>query len=151
MKCHKRVEPQFFCPTDDFQGQQIQSIHSQWCLECIGRMIQKYPCSECLELLKRDQFDDAEFRKGMKRECKECSDGPPSGLRDSDFLFKKRFECWQCSKEMNESKQYTCKSCQRPTYCGRSCQKKHWLQHRDQCQKQTQIAKRLGLLKDLKK
>ena len=147
MRCYKHVDPKFFCPTEDIQGQHIQSMNSQWCLECVGKMIRKYPCSECLELLSRNEFDDNEFMKGMERECKNCANGPPKGLRDSDLLFLRKYECWHCSKNMDDTKKYTCAQCQRPTYCSKSCQKKDWITHREKCAQQSEIAKRMGFLK----
>eukprot|EP01084_Bolivina_argentea_P266683 452419_1 len=146
-RCHQMVEPEFFCPVEHRQARHIQEKNSQWCLECIGKTINKYACAECFDFFPKSGFFANEFMKGRKRECKKCSSGPAPGLRDSNLLFKKSFECWNCKKKMTDNKKYTCKKCQRPTYCSKSCQKVYWIKHRDECEKQNQIAQRIGLLK----
>lgn len=148
VKCCRFVNPEFFCPVEDIQAKRIQNKHSQWCLECIGRAINKYPCQECFEFFPKSGFSKKEFMKGMQRECIECSNGPPPELRDSNLLFKRTFECWNCGKKMNNHKKYTCTKCQRPTYCDKSCQKRHWIQHRTECEQQSKIAQRNGLIKN---
>eukprot|EP00483_Globobulimina_turgida_P004784 UN04793 len=146
-KCHRMVDARFFMITDDPKGKLIQDKQRfPWCLECVGRTINKYPCQECLKLFPKSGFSSKELIKGMKRECKKCSNGPEEGFRDSNLLFKRKFECWNCEKRMNGIKKYTCSRCQRPTYCGKLCQKEQWLKHQNECEIQSKIAERVGLL-----
>ena len=56
---------------------------------------------------------------------------------------KKKSECWQCAVSMQEKKRFTCSACQRPTYCGKRCQKRHWSRHRTDCKVQCRILEKL--------
>ena len=57
---------------------------------------------------------------------------------------KHKSECWQCAISMQGKKHFTCSDCQRPTYCGKRCQKRHWLRHRTDCTDQCHILQTLS-------
>ena len=57
---------------------------------------------------------------------------------------KNRSECWQCAISMQGKKRFTCSDCQRPTYCGKHCQKRHWHRHRTDCKDQCHILETLS-------
>lgn len=42
-------------------------------------------------------------------------------------------KCKNCRVAKGESKLFVCKRCRKVRYCGRACQKKHWMKHRNKC------------------
>ena len=59
---------------------------------------------------------------------------------------RQRLECWQCGLSMKDRPQFTCSDCERPTYCERRCQKRHWLRHRMDCFHQSWISENWSTL-----